>query len=154
MSNGTQDLLRGKVARVLNDRELVINLGVKQGVIEGMLFDIQSQDEIDIMDPDTNELLGSTGRAKVRVRVTHVQEKLAVAQTYRKYSVRTGGFAEKSPASEFFKSVARALTPATLEFTETLKRETDVYKPLPEEESKVAIGDLAIQVPTADKEQT
>jgi len=147
MTNGERDLLRGKVARVLNDRELVINLGTAQGVSEGMLFDIQGSDEIDIRDPDTDELLGSTGRAKVRVRVTTVQEKLSVARTYRKYSVRIGGLAAETPASEFFKSVARALTPSTIEFTETLKRGTDAYQPLDANESKVAVGDLAVQVP-------
>ena len=147
MTNGERDLLRGKVARVLNDRELVINLGAAQGVAVGMLFDIQGRDEVDIRDPDTEELLGSTGRVKVRVRVTTVQEKLSVAQTYRKYSVRTGGLAVETPALEFFKSVARALTPSTIEFTETLKRGTDAYKPLDAGESKVDVGDLAVEIP-------
>jgi len=151
MTNGERDLLRGKVARVLNDRELVINLGSAQGVFEGMLFDIQGHNEIDIRDPDTDELLGSTGRAKVRVRVTTVQEKLSVAQTYRKHSVRTGGLASGIPTSEFFKSVARALTPSTIEFTESLKRGTEDCKPLDENESKVAAGDLAVQVPQEEE---
>ena len=150
MANGMDAVLRGKVARVLNDRELVINLGAEHGVTVGMRFDIQGKDEIDIRDPDTDELLGSTGRAKVRVRVTHVKDKLAVAETYRKYSIKTGGLGAENPASDWFKSLARALTPVTMEFTETLKKRTDGYKSLQEEESEVAVGDLALQVPGDD----
>ena len=32
--------LRGKVARILNSRELVINIGEQEGVEIGMLFDV------------------------------------------------------------------------------------------------------------------
>ena len=143
----TEHLLRGKVARILNIRELVLNLGAENGVTEGMLFDIQGKEEIDIRDPDTNEVLGSTGRVKARVKVTHVQERLAVAQTYRKQTIATGGLGGTSAAEEFFKSVYKALMPTKVEFTEDLAREKDAWEVISEEESKVAIGDLAIQIP-------
>ena len=71
--------IRGKVARVLNGQEIVINAGIVDGVTVGMDFNVMDPDDEDIKDPDTNEVLGSIERPKVKVRVIHTQEKLAVA---------------------------------------------------------------------------
>ena len=71
--------IRGKVARVLNGQEIVINAGIVDGVTVGMDFNVMDPNGEDIKDPDTNEVLGSIERPKVKVRVTHAQEKLAVA---------------------------------------------------------------------------
>ena len=48
--------IRGKVARVLNSREIAINLGSTNGVVVGMHFDVVDSKE-DIRDPDTKEVL-------------------------------------------------------------------------------------------------
>lgn len=72
-------LIRGKVARVLNEREVAINVGSAKGVVVGMYFDVIEDEEI--RDPDTREVLGSIDRPKVGLQVTHVQEKLSVAIT-------------------------------------------------------------------------
>ena len=58
------DLIRGKIARVLNSREVAINLGSGNGVKVGMHFDVLDKNSEDIMDPDTGALLGSIERAK------------------------------------------------------------------------------------------
>ena len=71
--------IRGKVARVLNGQEIVINAGIVDGVTVGMDFNVMDPNGEDIKDPDTNEVLGSIERPKVKVRVIHAQEKLAVA---------------------------------------------------------------------------
>ena len=71
--------IRGKVARVLNGQEIVINAGIVDGVTVGMDFNVMDPNGEDIKDPDTNEVLGSIERPKVKVRVIHTQEKLAVA---------------------------------------------------------------------------
>lgn len=71
--------IRGKVARVLNGQEIVINAGIVDGVTVGMDFNVMDTNGEDIRDPDTNEVLGSIERPKVKVRVIHTQEKLAVA---------------------------------------------------------------------------
>ena len=52
-----------------------------------------------IRDPDTKEVLGSIVRTKVRVRVTEVQKKLAVASTYRFKQVNVGGALDMGPFS-------------------------------------------------------
>ncbi len=71
--------IRGKVARVLNGQEIVLNAGIVDGVTVGMDFNVMDPNGEDIRDPDTNEFLGSIERPKVKVRVIHTQEKLAVA---------------------------------------------------------------------------
>ena len=76
--------IEGKVARLLNSRELIINRGSEDGVEDGMRFEII--DEFDeIRDPDTKEILGGIKRVKVRVKVSDVQERLAIARTYETY---------------------------------------------------------------------
>ena len=75
--------IRGKVASVINKREIAINLGTAHGVDVGMDFDIMETIEVDIKDPDTGEVLGSLEHPKIRVKVTHVQEKLSVATIHQ-----------------------------------------------------------------------
>ena len=55
----TDSPLRGKVARILDSRNLVINIGSEKGVKIGMYFDIMDIKGDDIRDPDTNQVLGS-----------------------------------------------------------------------------------------------
>ena len=75
--------IRGKVARVLNEREIALNVGTENGVTVDMHFDIIDPSGLHIKDPDTGRELGSIKRTKVRVRVTHVQDRLSIATTYR-----------------------------------------------------------------------
>ena len=81
--------IRGKVARVLNGQEIVINAGIVDGVTVGMDFNVMDTNGEDIRDPDTDEVLGSIERPKVRVRVIHAQEKLAVATPPQSKGVNT-----------------------------------------------------------------
>ena len=76
--------IRGKVARVLNSREIALTVGSSDGVVVGMFFDVMDPKGEDITDPDTGDILGSVERPKVRVQITKVQERLSVASTYRK----------------------------------------------------------------------
>ncbi len=101
--------IRGKVAHILNTREIAINVGTENGVTVGMYFDVMDAHYENITDPDTNEVLGSLERPKVRVKIIHVQEKLSLATTYRKERVNTGGTGRGIPLGPF----ARALMPPT-----------------------------------------
>jgi hypothetical protein len=71
--------LRGRVAKLITDEELVINIGSVDGVKSGMLFDVLDQATEDIVDPVTYKKLGSVDRVKSRVRVTTVGERIALA---------------------------------------------------------------------------
>lgn len=136
------ELIRGKVARILNSQEVALNIGSLQGVIEGMKFDILDPKSEDIKDPDTNEVLGSIERPKVRVKVTLVKDRLSIASTYKKYTVNEGG-----SGSFALSGFANALMPRRLvQKTETLKTEEKTWEDLDESASYVKIGDPVIQV--------
>ena len=74
------DTISGKVAAVIDDTTLVLNLGRESGVREGMLFAIVS-DHQDVADPDSGESLGKWEFVKARVLVTHVQEKMCTVRS-------------------------------------------------------------------------
>ena len=76
--------LEGKVARILNSRELAINKGSDAGVEKGMEFKVV-ESTMDIVDPDTEEPLGSITRVKVRIRISEVQPRFSIGRTYEIY---------------------------------------------------------------------
>lgn len=138
------DLIRAKVARVLNSREIAITAGITQGVTVGMLFDVMDPKGEDITDPDTGEVLGSLLRPKVRVKITQVQEKLAVASTYKKKKINVGG---TFTIGADFGAFSRSLMPPKYEEKyETLKTDEQTWEDLDEDESFVKTGDPVIQV--------
>ena len=142
--------IRGKVARVLNDREIAINIGTTHGVDVGMYFDVMDAQGQDIKDPDTDEVLGSIERPRIRVRVTYVQDKLAVASTYKSKQINIGGVA-LYPALGYG-PIARALMPPNwVTKYESLKKSGDAPDMLDEDNSSVKTGDPVVQVLEVDK---
>ena len=135
------DLIRGKVARILNSREIAINVGSDDGVSTGMYFDVMDRNHEDIRDPDTQEILGSIQRPKIRVKITMVQEKLSLATTYKTRQVNVGG------AEMGFAGLSRALMPPKwITKYETLKTEEKTWEDLGEQKSFVKTGDPVVQV--------
>ncbi len=138
------NMIRGKVARVLNSRELALNIGSQNGVRKGMLFDVIDPKGEDIVDPDTGGILGSLERPKVRVKVISVQDKLSVASTYNKERVNIGGVGIGTSAiSQLFIQPPEYVTQY-----ETLKTEEKTWEDISEEESYVKCGDPVVQVTT------
>jgi len=138
----TGDPIRGKVARVLNSRELAINVGSRDGVVVGMYFDVLDPKGEDIRDPDSGEVLGSVDRPKVRVQVTKVQERLSVASTYKKNEVNVGG-----RGVNFGLGLSDLLMPPRyVTRFETLKTTEKTWEDLDEKESYVKTGDPVVQV--------
>jgi hypothetical protein len=136
-----KDLIRGKVAQILNSREVAINLGSEHGVCEGMLFDVIDPKGEDIIDPDTDVVIGSLERAKVRLRVTSVRPKLSVASTFKKERVNIGGVGiGTSGLSQLF------LPTEYITQYETLKTTEKTWEDLPEKESYVKRGDPVVEV--------
>lgn len=73
MSN---EFLRGKIIRILDDQRLIINVGLQHGVQIGDRFYIYESGE-EIIDPESGESLGQMELVKAEVEVIHVQEKIA-----------------------------------------------------------------------------
>ena len=76
--------IKGKVATIINERDLVINIGSDAGVQDGMKFKV-IESQLDIKDPDTGESLGSVSREKIRVKIVEVHSKFSIGKTYETY---------------------------------------------------------------------
>ena len=137
--------INGKVSRVLNTQEIAMNIGTTNGVTVGMYFDVIDANQHDITDPDTGEVLGYIDRPKVRVKVTHTQEKLSVATTPNANGADTDiikDFTFISMAT--FGPIAKALMEPSLLATRKMwqKRSTT---------DSVQIGDPVVQVLEVDQ---
>lgn len=142
--------IRGKVARILNTRELVINLGSEGGVTPGMYFDVMDPKGTDIEDPDTGDILGSIERPKVRVKVSRVETRLSIVSTYKSRQVNIGGQGNLNSGflSQFLEP------PKWVTKYETLKTQEKTWEDLDEKESYVKIGDPVVQVIDAADDDT
>jgi len=130
--------LVGRVAQILNEREIVINLGQAQGVKTGMIFAVLT-DPLEIKDPETGEVLDCLEREKARVRARDVRERIAVCRTYRKHQV---------PASRASIPFERFLPREEYERLEYLKEAAE--EPNPYAEEYVKIGDRVALVEDPD----
>lgn len=136
------DAIRGKVARILNARELVVNKGADDGIEIGMQLAILNEGGVDITDPDTGDVLGSIEVPKVLVKVVHVSARLAVASTFRKFRTAGGPFYHAGNLSKML-----GMADAPREYVESLKTDQSTYKEeLRPEDSYVHVGDPFVQV--------
>ena len=131
--------IRGKVARILNSRELALNIGSDHGVKVDMRFDVLDEASENIRDPDSGTVLGSVNRPKVRVKVVQVQEKISVASTYKSKRVNVGGRGSLLAMANYF------APPNWIREYETLRTEESTWENLDEKDSYVATGDPVVQ---------
>jgi hypothetical protein len=125
--------LHGQVAQILNERELVINIGEKNGVQEGMRFAVLAGSPVEIQDPETGEQLGWLDREKVRVEAVLVMDRMSVCATFETKIV--GGSLGIWEVSEMFRPRER--------IPKTLRAARESYPaPLTVAESYVKIGDI------------
>ncbi len=135
-----EDLLQGKVAKVLTEREIVINIGSARGVKKGMRFAILAATPEEITDPDTGEKLDVVDRTKVLVEATEVRSKITICSTFRTTTISGGAFG----------LLGNIMAPSR-EVVETLRTEdSSLPLPLSPEESYVKIGDRVRQVPLVE----
>jgi hypothetical protein len=104
----TNKVFPALVARVLDDATIVINKGSDNGIKLGQRFLIYSVTDKEIIDPATNEALGYLENPKGTGKVTHVQEKISIIASDRKYEreypIRFTGETETKLVSEPFKN--------------------------------------------------
>ncbi|MGH3085850.1 MAG: hypothetical protein ACRDSJ_00860 [Rubrobacteraceae bacterium] len=72
--------VEGKVAKILNNNQIVINRGRIDSVRQGMTFEVFSEGGEEVWDPDTGETLGMVEDVKARAEVTEVKDRLAIAK--------------------------------------------------------------------------
>ncbi|SMH30644.1 hypothetical protein SAMN06295885_0450 [Rathayibacter oskolensis] len=84
--------IRGKVAEVVSDREVILNRGSDHGIEEGMYFAILDGALIGVTDPDDEDSdLGSLRVVKIVVRAVQVAPRMTLARTFRSRTVNVGG---------------------------------------------------------------
>jgi hypothetical protein len=131
--------IEGRVAQILNAQELAINRGNEHGVQVGMKFSILSDKPLQIIDPETKDVVGTIDREKVRVEVTDTKDKFAICRTYRYKTIPAGPLYD---ALDLFSSRPPRKVPETL-----AAKDSSLPPPLDPDESYVKINDRVIQVP-------
>lgn len=76
--------IEGKVVRILNSRELIINKGSNDGVANRMKFDIL-EPKLAVFDPDTKEDLGQLRRSKITVEIIQAEPRFSIGKTFETY---------------------------------------------------------------------
>lgn len=136
--------VEGKVASILNEREVVLTVGEEHGVQIGMQFNILYPGGISIPDPDNpNTIIDSIEWPKTQVKVIQVYPKLAVARTFRTITTPSKG-------SVGFAALAASMsyTPETTT-VETLRTDgAFAAKEIDPRDSLVKVGDPVVQVST------
>jgi hypothetical protein len=79
----TNEIIKGKIIKIINSYTVLVNVGYFQGVKKDMKFIIYSEGE-EIIDPDTKESLGKIENVKARVAPLHIQENFSIMETYEK----------------------------------------------------------------------
>ncbi len=82
---------RLRIAKILNDREVAVTGGRESGLEVDDVLKVMSSKAEEIRDPDTSEVLGKIVRTKAVVRVYEVQQRFALARTFRTRRVNIGG---------------------------------------------------------------
>jgi hypothetical protein len=141
-------LIEGRVAKILNSRELVINRGAQDGVELGMRFAVLEPKGEDVADPETGEILGSVNRPKVSVEVVDLKERLAVVRTFRIRSRNVGGSGSPFDYSGILGRTILGNTdpPRWVRVPETFKTDETTWEDISEEESFVKVGDPVREV--------
>ena len=73
------ELVEGKVAQILSDKFIVLNVGAQRGVSLGMTFVVLAQGE-EVKDPGTGEVLGRWEVPKGFLIAAHAQERMSTCE--------------------------------------------------------------------------
>lgn len=128
--------MEGRVAAILNPREIVINIGAALGVKKGQKFAVLASHALEIRDPITQVVLDTVDREKVRVEANEVRKNVTICRTYR----MRGGILNFGMTSDVMRMLSKEV-PETLQI-----HHSSTLPPLPEEHSYVKVNDRVILV--------
>ena len=138
--------IEGRVAQILNARELVINIGSDQGVSRGMKFSVLSEAPMEIRDPTTNEVLDEIDREKVRVEASEVRNRITICRTFRTTKIGGKGLQSIAALSGLSFEALYGMQPERT-VVETLRvQDSQLPPPLKPEESYVKLNDRVVSV--------
>jgi len=120
------EILKGKIIKILDDKRVIVNLGYEVGIKKDMKFIIYNEGE-EIIDPESNISLGRREIVKHKIKSIHIQEK---------FSIMESDVWGPSLLDKFFDP--RNVTPKKLLLEENVKTTEDV-------ELAIKVGDLVRQ---------
>ena len=150
MSDEQLPKIAGRVAQILNARELVINIGARDGVRRGMRFAVLAEAPMEIVDPATEEVLDVIDREKVRVEASEVRDRITICKTFKTRTLGGGPFY----VNDYFAMQRMFEPPKTI--VETLSVEdSQLPAPLDPEDSYVKVNDRVtlVEIPRPPKTQ-
>lgn len=128
-------MISGKVAEIIDERKLAINVGSKKGVKLGMIFQVYSPLSKTVRDPDTGDELGEAAIPLIQVKVVDVRELFSIGETFKYERINVGGINPTAALGNRLFS-----PPKYIKQYETLELGEGSAKELQEERSKVKIG--------------
>lgn len=130
-------MIIGKIVEIIDNRTAAINVGSKDGVRVGMVFQIFAKDGREVIDPDTGEKLGSLKFPKMKIKVTYVaSDKLSLAETFEYEKINVGGINTLQGFSNIF------APPNYVKKYKTFEVAQEQKKKIEEEKSSVKVGDI------------
>lgn len=87
-------MIEGKVAKIIDDTDIVVNVGEEGGVERDMEFIVYEIGDV-IEDPDTGEALGNVEHVKARVKPKHIQEEITVMTSAETTTKKAGLYGMK-----------------------------------------------------------
>lgn len=70
-----------KIVKILDEYNVVINAGISQDIKQGDQFQILDKEGSEVVDPDTQEVIGTLDLIKATVRVTELHEKMCICSS-------------------------------------------------------------------------
>jgi hypothetical protein len=128
--------ITGKILEIIDNRTVATNVGSSKGVEVGMIFQIIAKDGKEIIDPDTEEVLGTLKLPKSKVKVTYVEEKYSLAETFEYERINVGGINTLQGFSNVFSA------PKYIKKYKTFEIPDDQKRSIEEEKSNVKVGDI------------
>jgi hypothetical protein len=138
------EVIEGRVAQILNARELVINIGARHGVKRGMRFAVLSEKPMEIHDPETDEVLDIVDREKVRVEAAEVRDRITICRTYKTRLVSGGGALWTSISASM--RLQQMYEPPQSVVESLSVEDSQFPKPLDPEDSYVKANDRVVSV--------
>ncbi len=128
-----KEFLRGKVALILDEQRLVINIGMERGVSVGDRFVI-FEDGQEIDDPNSQQSLGRLELVKAQVEAVHVQEKMSLVMPTKKET--------STQTTVLSATLAKTASTGTTDIhRDRLNVQVDQIAGLPQINSAIAVGD-------------
>jgi hypothetical protein len=142
--DSSSNLIKGAVADILNEREVVLNIGSRDGVKKGMRFGILDNLEYEIKDPITGESLGNLPpRPKIRIEIVQMTERISIGRTYGTRRKNLGGLGGVGLGVSALLEMPRYVEEP---ITFRVGGGATYFKKISPEDSVVQIGDAVIQL--------